>query len=185
VEEDVAFALENLGIPPDEIRTRVDAALETVGMTAFAKHAPHRLSGGQKQRVAIAGVIAMNPRCIVLDEPTAMLDPSGRREVVKTVKDLNTPKASGGSGTTVVYITHYMEEAALADRVVVVEGGKIIMDGTPREIFAQVERLKAVGLDVPQVTELAHRLRASGVEIPDNIIGEEECAEWIVQLLKQ
>ncbi|MCL1789383.1 MAG: energy-coupling factor transporter ATPase [Oscillospiraceae bacterium] len=177
VEEDVAFALENLGVPPDEIRIRIDKALENVGMTRFAKHAPHQLSGGQKQRVAIAGIIAMEPKCIVLDEPTAMLDPKGRSEVVKTVRKLNQ------EGATVVYITHYMEEAALADRVIVMDNGRVIMDGTPREIFREVERLEQVGLDVPQVTELAHRLRKSGIEMPDDIIGEDECAEWIVRLL--
>jgi len=177
VEEDVAFALENLGVPPAEIRVRIDAALESVGMTKFAKHAPHQLSGGQKQRVAIAGIIAMNPKCIVLDEPTAMLDPKGRAEVVKTVKKLNR------EGATVVYITHYMEEAALADRVVVMDSGVIIMDGTPKEIFREVTRLKSVGLDVPQVTELAHKLRESGADIPDDIISEEEMLECIVNLL--
>lgn len=178
VEEDVAFALENLGVPPDEIRIKIDKALENVGMSRFAKHAPHQLSGGQKQRVAIAGILAMEPKCIVLDEPTAMLDPKGRKEVVKTVKKLN------ADGATVVYITHYMEEAALADRVVVMDDGKIVMDGTPRKVFREVERLKQIGLDVPQVTELAHRLREAGLELPDNIIDEEECANWIVKLLK-
>jgi len=179
VEEDVAFALENLGVPPAEIRVRINAALENVGMARFAKHAPHQLSGGQKQRVAIAGVIAMNPKCIVLDEPTAMLDPKGRLEVIKTVRKLNR------EGATVVYITHYMEEAALADRVIVMDDGRIIMDGTPKEIFREVERLKSVGLDVPQVTELAHVLRKSGVDIPDDVIGEEECAKWIVKLVEK
>jgi energy-coupling factor transport system ATP-binding protein len=178
VEEDVAFALENLGVPPDEIRVRIDEALESVEMTKFAKHAPHQLSGGQKQRVAIAGILAMNPKCIILDEPTAMLDPKGRAEVVKTVRKLNR------EGATVVYITHYMEEAALADRVVVMDNGSIIMDGAPKEIFREVERLESVGLDVPQVTALAHRLRKSGLDIPDDVIGEEECAEWIVRLVK-
>ncbi|MCL2036747.1 MAG: energy-coupling factor transporter ATPase [Oscillospiraceae bacterium] len=178
VEEDVAFALENLGVPPAEIRIRIDAALESVGMTKFAKHAPHQLSGGQKQRVAIAGIIAMNPKCIVLDEPTAMLDPKGRSEVVKTVKKLN------AQGATVVYITHYMEEAALAERVIVMDNGKIIMDGTPKSVFREVNRLKEIGLDVPQVTELAHRLRESGMDFPDDVIGEEECAELIVKLMK-
>lgn len=178
VEEDVAFALENLGVPPDEIRIRINTALENVGMSKFAKHAPHQLSGGQKQRVAIAGIIAMNPKCIILDEPTAMLDPKGRKEVVKTVRKLNK------EGATVVYITHYMEEAALADRVIVMEEGRIIMDGTPKEVFREVTRLVEVGLDVPQVTELAHRLRAAGVDIPYDVIGEDECAEWIVRLVK-
>jgi energy-coupling factor transport system ATP-binding protein len=178
VEEDVAFALENLGVDPKEIRIRIDAALESVNMTKFAKHAPHQLSGGQKQRVAIAGIIAMNPKVIVLDEPTAMLDPKGRSEVIKTVKKLNQ------EGATVVYITHYMEEAALADRVIVMDNGVIIMDDVPKNIFKQVGRLKEVGLDVPQVTELAHELRKSGVEIPDDVIGEEECAKYIVRCLK-
>jgi len=178
VEEDVAFALENLGVEPGEIRKRIDAALENVGMTKFAKHAPHQLSGGQKQRVAIAGVIAMNPKCIVLDEPTAMLDPSGRAEVIKTVRKLN------HEGATVVYITHYMEEAALADRVIVMDDGVVIMDDVPKNIFREIDRLKEVGLDVPQVTELAHELRKSGVEIPDDVITEEECAGWIAGLLK-
>jgi energy-coupling factor transport system ATP-binding protein len=178
VEEDVAFALENLGVDPKEIRTRIDEALETVNMTRFAKHAPHQLSGGQKQRVAIAGIIAMNPQCIVLDEPTAMLDPKGRSEVIKTVKKLNK------SGTTVVYITHYMEEAALADRVIVMDDGRVIMDDVPKNIFREIQQLKQVGLDVPQVTELAHCLRKSGVDIPDDIITEEECAEWIAKIIK-
>jgi energy-coupling factor transport system ATP-binding protein len=177
VEEDVAFALENLGVPPAEIRERIDRALETVDMSRFAKHAPHQLSGGQKQRVAIAGVIAMSPKVLVLDEPTAMLDPKGRGEVVRTVKKLN------ADGATIVYITHYMEEAAEADRVIVMDGGRVIMDGTPKEIFAEVGRLKSVGLDVPQVTELAHELRKNGVDIPGDVITEEECAEHIVKLL--
>jgi energy-coupling factor transport system ATP-binding protein len=179
VEEDVAFALENLGVEPKEIRIRIDEALRVVGMEAFAKHAPHQLSGGQKQRVAIAGIIAMNPKCIVLDEPTAMLDPRGRSEVVKTVMKLNR------EGATVVYITHYMEEAALADRVVVMDDGEVIMDGTPKEIFRETERLKQVGLDVPQVTELTHELRKAGLEIPDDVIGEEECAEIIARLINE
>jgi energy-coupling factor transport system ATP-binding protein len=178
VEEDVAFALENLGVPPDEIRTRIDAALEAVGMTKFARHAPHQLSGGQKQRVAIAGIIAMNPKCIILDEPTAMLDPSGRSEVVRTVRELNR------DGTTVVYITHYMEEAALADRVIVMDDGVVIMDDVPKNVFRQVGKLKEVGLDVPQVTELAHRLREAGIEIPDDVISEEECVEWILKIME-
>ncbi|MCL1881394.1 MAG: energy-coupling factor transporter ATPase [Oscillospiraceae bacterium] len=176
VEEDVAFALENLGVPPEQIRIRIDDALETVGMTKFAKHAPHQLSGGQKQRVAIAGVIAMKPKCIILDEPTAMLDPSGRQEVIKTVKKLNS------EGATIVYITHYMEEAALADRIIVMDSGKIMMDGTPKEVFAKSEKLREVGLDVPQVTELAHALRKQGLDIPIDIITEDECADWIVGL---
>ncbi|MCL1904122.1 MAG: energy-coupling factor transporter ATPase [Oscillospiraceae bacterium] len=177
VEEDVAFALENLGVPPDEIRIKIDKALENVGMSRFAKHAPHQLSGGQKQRVAIAGILAMEPKCIVLDEPTAMLDPKGRSEVIKTVRRLN------NNGATVVYITHYMEEAALADRVIVMDGGRVIMDGTPREIFREAEQLLRVGLDIPQVTELAHSLRKAGVVIPDDIIDEDEFADCIVKVL--
>jgi energy-coupling factor transport system ATP-binding protein len=179
VEEDVAFALENLGVPPPEIRARIDAALEIVDMSRFAKHAPHQLSGGQKQRVAIAGVIAMAPKVLVLDEPTAMLDPKGRGEVVKTVKKLN------ADGATIVYITHYMEEAAEADRVIVMDGGEIVMDGTPKEIFSEVERLKSIGLDVPQVTELASELRKNGANVPLDVINVNECAEHIVKLLRK
>jgi len=178
VEEDVAFALENLGVPPLEIRERIDEAMKLVDIYKYHKHAPHRLSGGQKQRVAIAGVIAMRPQCIVLDEPTAMLDPKGRKEVMKTIKMLN------GMGVTVVLITHYMEEAAQARRVVVMDKGEIIMDGTPREIFAEVEKLKAVGLDVPQVTELAYELRKAGVDLPADILNEEECVKELVKLLQ-
>ena len=178
VEEDVAFALENLGVPPEEIRERIDEAMQLVDIYKYRKHAPHRLSGGQKQRVAIAGVIAMRPTCIVLDEPTAMLDPKGRREVMKTIKMLNQ------KGITIVLITHYMEEAAQAERVVVMDKGRVIMDGTPKEIFSEVERLKSVGLDVPQVTELAHELRKSGVEIPADILSEKECVEELIKILK-
>ena len=178
VEEDVAFALENLGVPPPEIRVRIDEALENVRMTKYAKHAPHQLSGGQKQRVAIAGVIAMNPKCIVLDEPTAMLDPKGREEVIRTVKRLNR------EGTTVVYITHYMEEAAIADRVIVMDKGKVVMDGTPKQVFREVKRLEEVGLDVPQVTELAHKLREKGVALPDDVINEDECVDLILKLVE-
>jgi energy-coupling factor transport system ATP-binding protein len=178
VEEDVAFALENLGVEPDEIRARIDEAMKLVDIYKYHKHAPHRLSGGQKQRVAIAGVIAMRPQCIVLDEPTAMLDPKGRKEVMKTIKMLNE------MGVTVILITHYMEEAAQAGRVVVMDKGQIIMDGTPREIFAEVEQLKAVGLDVPQVTELAYELRKSGIEIPVNILNEEEFARELSSIMQ-
>ena len=177
VEEDVAFAPENLGVPPEEIRRRVDDALKQVDMYEFREHSPHQLSGGQKQRVAIAGIIAMQPRCIIMDEPTAMLDPRGRREVMKTVKYLNKEK-----GITVVLITHYMDEAAQADRVVVMDGGKIIMDDVPRRIFSQAERLRAVGLDVPQVTELCCMLRENGVDISKEIIFEQECADAIAKL---
>ncbi|MBP0984159.1 MAG: energy-coupling factor transporter ATPase [Oscillospiraceae bacterium] len=177
VEEDVAFAPENMGVPQPEIRQRVDDALKQVDMYEFREHAPHQLSGGQKQRVAIAGVIAMQPRCIVMDEPTAMLDPKGRREVMKTIHALNREK-----GITVVLITHYMDEAAQADRVVVMDGGKIIMDDVPKKIFSQVKRLKAVGLDVPQVTELCGELRDKGVDISTEIIHEQECAEALYRL---
>ena len=178
VEEDVAFALENIGVPPLEIRQRVDQALRDVGMYEYREHAPHQLSGGQKQRVAIAGVIAMRPKCIVLDEPTAMLDPKGRREVMRTLRELNREH-----GITVVLITHYMDEAAQCDRVVVMDHGSILMEGGPREVFSQVERLKSVGLDVPQVTELMHELRQAGVDVRDDIITEEECIRELARLL--
>ena len=178
VEEDVAFALENMGVPPAEIRQRVDDALKAVGMYDFREHAPHQLSGGQKQRVAIAGIIAMRPRCIVLDEPTAMLDPRGRAEVLKTLRQLNQEH-----GITIALITHYMDEAARCDRVVVVDRGRLLMDGKPREVFSRVEELKAVGLDVPQVTALMHRLRQAGLPVREDIITEEECAAQLEQLL--
>lgn len=157
VEEDVAFGPENLGIEPSEIRKRVDDSLEKVGMTKYKRHAPHLLSGGQKQRIAIAGILAIEPQCIIFDEPTAMLDPSGRKDVLKTIKDLNE-----NHGITVVLITHYMDEAAQADRIIVMDGGSIKMEGTPRDIFPQVERMKKIGLDVPQVTELAYELKKQG-----------------------
>ena len=179
VEEDVAFALENMGVPPEEIRRRVDDALRSVGMYEYREHAPHQLSGGQKQRVAIAGIIAMRPKCIVLDEPTAMLDPRGRAEVMKTLRELNRDH-----GITIALITHYMDEAAQCDRVVVVDGGKLLMEGTPREVFRQVDRLKEVGLDVPQVTELMHELRKAGLEVREDIITEEDCAGELARLLK-
>ncbi len=178
VEEDVAFALENMGVPPAEIRQRVDDALRSVGMYEYREHAPHQLSGGQKQRIAIAGVIAMRPRCIVLDEPTAMLDPRGRAEVMKTLRDLNREH-----GITIALITHYMDEAAQCDRVVVVDRGKLLMDGLPREVFSRVEELKAGGLDVPQVTELMHSLRQAGLPVREDIITEEECSEELCRLL--
>ncbi|MCL2696610.1 MAG: energy-coupling factor transporter ATPase [Oscillospiraceae bacterium] len=178
VEEDVAFALENLGVPPAEIRERIDEAMRLVDIYKYHKHAPHRLSGGQKQRVAIAGVIAMRPQCIVLDEPTAMLDPKGRKEVMKTIKMLNE------KGITIILITHYMEEAAQARRVVVMDKGEIIMDGTPRKIFAEVEKLKAVGLDVPQVTELSFELRKAGLHLPADILNEEEFARELSSVLQ-
>lgn len=169
VEEDVAFGPENLGIPPAEIRERVDDALKKVDMEAFAKSAPHYLSGGQKQRVAIAGIIAMRPEVIILDEPTAMLDPAGRREVMETVHYLNKEQE-----ITVIHITHYMEEAVNADRVIVMENGKIVLEGTPKEIFPQVEQLKELGLDVPQITELAYELRKEGIDIPGDLMTVEE-----------
>ena len=179
VEEDVAFALENNGVEPAEIRRRVDEALKAVGMYEYREHAPHLLSGGQKQRVAIAGIIAMRPRCIVLDEPTAMLDPKGRREVLATIHRLNKEE-----GITVALITHYMDEAAQADRVVVMDEGVILLDGSPRQVFSQVETLKNVGLDVPQTTELVHELRAAGWKLRPDIIGEEECIREIAAYLK-
>ncbi len=179
VEEDVAFAPENLGVPPAEIRERVDKALKQVGMYQYREHAPHLLSGGQKQRVAIAGVIAMAPRCIVLDEPTAMLDPIGRSEVLRTIKDLNR-----AAGVTVVLITHHMDEAAQADRLVVMSGGHIIADGPPREVFQRVEDLKAVGLTVPETTELLWQLRQEGLDVPLDALTDEECAQALYGLLR-
>ena len=177
VEEDVAFALENMGVEPSEIRRRVDEALKQVGMYEYREHAPHQLSGGQKQRVAIAGILAMRPRCIVLDEATAMLDPQGRREVMKTIRQLNRD-----FGTTVVLITHYMDEAAVSDRVVIIDSGNVLKDGTPKEVFQEVELLKSVGLDVPQVTELIYELRKEGVNLPQDILTEDECYEAIKSL---
>ncbi|EAX47603.1 cobalt ABC transporter, ATPase subunit [Thermosinus carboxydivorans Nor1] len=171
VEEDVAFGPENLGVAPPEIARRVAEALAAVGMEEYRYHAPHLLSGGQKQRIAIAGVLAMRPRCLVLDEPTAMLDPQGRQEVLATVRRLNKEE-----GITVVYITHFMEEAVTADRVVVMERGRIVMEGPPRAIFSQVERLKAIGLDVPVAAEVAHYLRRSGVSVPEQVITDDELA---------
>lgn len=179
VEEDVAFALENLGVEPTEIRRRVDEALKQVDMYEYREHAPHQLSGGQKQRVAIAGILAMRPDCIVLDEPTAMLDPKGRREVLKTIRELNRD-----FGTTVVLITHYMDEAVKADRVVVMDDGKILLDGTPKEVFSKVELLKSVGLDVPQVTELIYELKKEGLDLPDDVLTEDECVEVLKNLLQ-
>ena len=179
VEEDVAFAPENLGVPPAEIRRRVDDALKAVGMYEYREHAPHLLSGGQKQRVAIAGVIAMAPRCIVLDEPTAMLDPIGRAEVMKTIRELNR-----SSGVTVVLITHHMDEAAQADRLVVMAKGRVAADGTPREVFQRVEELKAVGLTVPETTELLWQLRQAGVDVPLDALSDEECAQALFDLLQ-
>jgi len=178
VEEDVAFAPENLGVPPSEIRQRVDDALKAVGMYEFREHAPHLLSGGQKQRIAIAGVIAMEPECIVLDEPTAMLDPIGRSDVLRTVKQLNREK-----GVTVVIITHHMDEAAQADRLVVMAKGKVVADGTPKEVFQNVEGLKAVGLTVPDTTELLYQLRQAGLDTPLDALSDEECAQVLYDLL--
>lgn len=179
VEEDVAFALENMGVEPAEIRRRVDESLKTVGMYEYREHAPHKLSGGQKQRVAIAGILAMRPECILLDEPTAMLDPKGRREVLKTVKELNK-----NSGVTIVLITHYMDEAVQADRVVVIDNGRIVLDDKPKKIFSQVNKLKALGLDVPQVTELVYTLNADGFDLDPEIITEDECVDALYELLK-
>lgn len=179
VEDDVAFGPENLGVEPSEIKKAVDSALKAVGMYEFRKREPHRLSGGQKQRVAIAGVIAMNTKCIVMDEPTAMLDPQGRKEVMDTVMKLNRE-----FGITVILITHYMDEAVKADRVIVMDGGRIAMDGTPKEVFRNVERMKKLGLDVPQATELAYRLRKKGFKLPEDILDENECAEAILKVLE-
>jgi len=179
VEEDVAFAPENLGVPPAEIRQRVDDALKAVGMYEFREHAPHLLSGGQKQRIAIAGVIAMQPRCIVLDEPTAMLDPIGRADVLRTIKQLNRER-----GVTVVLITHHMDEAAQADRLIVMTKGKVVADGTPKEVFSDVEGLKAVGLTVPQTTELLWQLRQEGLDLPLDALSDEECAAALKELLE-
>lgn len=178
VEEDVAFGPENLGVPPEEIRARVDKCLAAVGMTKYRKHEPHKLSGGQKQRVAIAGILAMNPDCIILDESTAMLDPKGRREVMNTVR-----KMHDELGLTVLFITHFMEEAATAGRVIVMEEGKIISDGTPYEVFANVEQLRRVGLDVPQSTELARMLTEEGFELKGQILTTEECVDAIASAL--
>ncbi len=169
VEEDVGFGPENMGIPTEKIWQRVDDSLKKVGMTAYRKHSPNKLSGGQKQRVAIAGVVAMHPRCIVLDEPTAMLDPNGRREVLEAVRELNLQEK-----VTVILITHYMEEVIHADRVYVMDEGKVVMEGTPVEIFSRVDTLKAYRLDVPQVTLLAHELKNSGVDLPEGILTTEE-----------
>ncbi|WP_279380132.1 energy-coupling factor transporter ATPase [Sporosalibacterium faouarense] len=169
VEEDVAFGPENQGINPSEIRKRVDNALETVGMLDYINHAPHLLSGGQKQRVAIAGVLAMMPDCIILDEPTAMLDPSGRKEVMSTITRLNKEE-----NKTIILITHYMDEAVQADRIVVMSEGEVALEGEPREVFSRVEDIIGLGLDVPQVTELAYKLRKEGINVPSNILTVEE-----------
>jgi len=177
VEEDVAFGPENLGVDPLEIRNRVDEALKNVDMYDYRRHAPHLLSGGQKQRIAIAGILAMRPECIIFDEPTAMLDPSGRKEVIKTIKDINKIY-----GITIILITHFMEEAAEADRIIVMDQGEIIMEGIPRDIFSKVPAMKKIGLDVPQVTELAYELKQSGINIDTNILTIDEMVEKICQL---
>ena len=178
VEDEVAFAPENLGVEPKEIRRRVDECLEIVNMTKYAQSSQSKLSGGQKQRVAIASVLAMNPEILILDEPTAMLDPKGRSEVIKTIKMLNEEK-----DITVVLITHYMDEAAQADRTVVIDDGEIVLDGTPKEVFKNVEKLKSLGLDVPQVTELAYELRKMGIEISDDVLTVDECFDEIIRIL--
>lgn len=180
VEEDVAFALENLGVSYDKMRKRVDDALKAVNMYEYRLHSPSQLSGGQKQRVAIAGIIAMRPKCIILDESTAMLDPQGRKEVFSAVRRMNSEY-----GITIVFITHYMDEAAQCERVVVMNNGKIILDNTPEKVFSQVELLKKIGLDVPQVTELSWKLRKAGVDIPSEIISEKECVKEILKLFKK
>ncbi len=179
VEEDVAFGPENLGLPPSVIRERVDSALKTVDMFEYKNHAPHKLSGGQKQRVAIAGIIAMEPQCIVLDEPTAMLDPRGRQEVISTIYKLNKEK-----GITIVLITHYMEEAEKADRILVMDKGVIVKDGTPKEVFSDISAIKAVGLDVPQTTELIYLLKQNGFNVENGIISAEDCENEIIKLLE-
>lgn len=180
VEEDVGFGPENIGIPTKDIWKRVEESLEAVGMTTYRYQSPNKLSGGQKQRVAIAGVMAMRPECIVLDEPTAMLDPNGRKEVIRTVRELNQKE-----GITVLLITHYMEEVIQADRVIVMDDGKLVMDGTPREIFSDVNRLKSYRLDVPQVTELAWELKEAGVKIPVGILSEEELMEYLLPIFEE
>lgn len=178
VEEDVGFGPENIGVPTDEIWKRVDESLKAVGMTAYRKQSPNKLSGGQKQRVAIAGVMAMRPRCIILDEPTAMLDPNGRKEVIRTISQLNQAE-----GITVLLITHYMEEAIDADRIIVMDDGKIVMDGKPKEIFSRVRELKTYGLDVPQATELAFELKEAGMPLSDGILSREELVKELLPLL--
>ena len=180
VEEDVGFGPENIGVPTEEIWRRVDASLAAVGMQAYRMKSPNRLSGGQKQRVAIAGVMAMKPACIILDEPTAMLDPNGRKDVMATVHELNRKE-----GMTIVHITHYMEEAVEADRVIVMDGGHVVMDGTPREVFSRVEELRALSLCVPQVTELAYELRQAGMPLREGILTREELIEELVPLLRR
>lgn len=177
VEEDVAFGPENLGIDPKEIRKRVDESLEKVGMSEYKRHAPHLLSGGQKQRVAIAGILAMQPECIIFDEPTAMLDPSGRREVLENIKEINKEH-----GITVVLITHYMDEAAQADRVVVIDGGSVVLEGKPKQVFSNVEKMKSLGLDVPQVTEIVYELNKKGFNLDKEILNVDEMVDALCQL---
>lgn len=177
VEEDVAFGPENLGLPPDEIRKRVDESLKKVGMYEYRRHAPHLLSGGQKQRVAIAGILAMEPKCIVFDEPTAMLDPKGRKSVMEIIHEINRKH-----GITVVLITHYMDEAVQGDRVVVIDDGKVIMNGTPKEVFSDVNKMNEVGLDVPQVTQIAYELQKEGIDISTKILNVDEMVDALCQL---
>lgn len=179
VEEDVAFALENMGVPYEKMRKRVDDALKSVGMYEYRFHSPNQLSGGQKQRVAIAGIIAMRPECIILDEPTAMLDPHGRREVMKTIKNLNKEY-----GITIVLITHYMNEAVESDRVIVIDRGEIILDDIPENVFSQAEKMKNIGLDIPQTSELIYLLGKEGIKLDSHIITEEKCVEALYELLK-
>jgi len=178
IEEDVAFGPENVGVPTEELERRVEAALESVGMEAFALRSPNHLSGGQKQRIAIAGVLALKPKCIIMDEPTAMLDPSGRKEVLRTVHELNKRE-----GITIVLITHYMEEAVRADRVIVMDDGQIVMDGTPREVFSDVEKIKGYHMTLPVATELAYELKKAGLQIPDGILTKTELKEALCRLL--
>ncbi len=178
VDEDVAFALENLGIPHDEMQKRVDDALDAVGMSEYKHHAPHRLSGGQKQRVAIAGIIAMRPQCIIMDEPTAMLDPKGRKEVMATIKRLRDEQ-----NVTVVLITHYMDEAVKADRVIVMDDGNVLIDGSPEYVFQNVGLLHSVSLDVPQAAELMYRLRAHDIKVPISVLNEQDCVKILSEIL--
>lgn len=180
VEEDVAFGPENIGIPPQEIRVRVDEALETIGLSEYKKHAPHLLSGGQKQRVAIAGILAMKPKCIVLDEATAMLDPAGRKDVMRILRKLNVEE-----GITIVHITHHMDEAGKADRILVINDGKGVMLGTPKNVFSDVQRIKNLGLDVPQVTELLYELNKSGYDFPLDILTVDEAIQSLSKALRQ
>jgi energy-coupling factor transport system ATP-binding protein len=180
VEEDVAFGPENIGIPPEEIRTRIDDAMKTVGIYKFKKHAPHLLSGGQKQRVAIAGILAMKPECIILDEATAMLDPVGRREVMRVLHKLNTEEK-----ITIIHITHHMDEAVTADRVIVMDKGLVVINGTPAEVFRNVEKIKSLGLDVPQVTELIYELKKAGIELDKDVLTVDDAFDCLSELLAE